>query len=385
MYDLRARRAWETEEVALFRAVARRFVAEHLTPHDARFREQRSVDRSLWLAAGERGLNCPSIAEEYGGGGGTYALEAVLAEELAYAGVSSWVQSVHGTIVAHYIAGYGSEAQKKRWLPELSSGRMVGAIAMTEPSTGSDLQALRTSARKDGDHYVINGAKTFITNGVQADLVVLAAKTGDQGGSKGISLIVVEVKDLPGYRCGRSLHKIGMHGSDTAELFFEDVRVPVENLLGAKEGQGFVQLMQQLPQERLALAVAGQAAIERAVELTASYTAERHAFGKPLNQLQNTRFQLAECLTIARVSRSFIDDCIAQHVEGKLSAVDASMAKYWCTEQQGKVLDACVQLHGGYGYMEEYAIARMFVDARVQRIYGGANEIMKELIARSIT
>lgn len=383
MTGLRPRRSWEDDDAVLFRESLRRFLAEELVPHDQRFREQKMVDRALWLKAGELGFLCPSIPAEYGGSGGNYAFEAVIAEELSYAGSTSFGQGVHCNIVAHYILAFGTEAQKRRWLPGMCSGTMIGAIGMTEPGGGSDLQSLRTRAVRDGDHYVINGSKTFITNGAAADLVIIAAKTDPSRGAKGISLIVAETADLPGFRRGRNLGKIGMHGSDTAELFFDDIRVPAENLLGA-EGQGFAQMMTQLPQERIGIAIGAQAMLEKAVEITTTYVQERKAFGKPLLDFQNTRFKLADCLTVARVSRAFVDQCIEKHIKGELTGAEASMAKLWCTEQQGRVLDECLQFHGGYGYMDEYLIARLYADARIQRIYGGANEIMRELIARSL-
>ena len=384
MSGLRPRRPWEDEDAALFRENLRRFLADELVPHDERYRDQKMVDRSLWLKAGELGFLCPSIPAEYGGGGGDYAFEAVMAEELSYAGSTSFGQGVHCNIVAHYILAFGTEEQKDRWLPGMCSGAMIGAIGMTEPNGGSDLQSLRTRAQVDGDHYVINGAKTFITNGAAADLVIVAAKTDPAMGARGITLIVVETAGLEGFRRGRNLDKIGMHGSDTAELFFDDVRVPVANRLGGADGQGFAQMMTQLPQERIGIAIGAQAMLERAVEITTTYVQERKAFGKSLLDFQNTRFKLADCLTAARVSRAFIDECVGKHMRGELSSAEASMAKMWCTEQQGRVIDDCLQFHGGYGYMNEYLIARLYADVRIQRIYGGANEIMRELIARSL-
>jgi acyl-CoA dehydrogenase len=383
MYDLRPKRPWETDEVVMFRDSVRRFLATAAVPRDAQWRKQKFVDRDFWRQAAALGMLCPSMPEEYGGSGGSYALEAVISEELSYAGLTSFLQSIHGGIVAPYILHYGTHEQKLRWLPKMASGEWIGAIAMTEPGCGSDLQAIRTTARQDGDHYVINGAKTFISNGATADLVIVAAKTDPAQGAKGVTLIVVEATELAGFRRGRNLDKIGMHGSDTAELFFDDMRVPVANHLGEAEGQGFVQLMQQLSQERLSIAVGAQAMMERAIEITVAYTQERQAFKKPLLDFQNTRFKLAECLATARVTRSFVDDCVVRHIRGELSTVDASMAKLWCTDKQCQVIDECLQLHGGYGFMEEYPIARMYADVRVQRIYGGANEIMKEIVARS--
>jgi acyl-CoA dehydrogenase len=292
---------------------------------------------------------------------------------------------VHAGIVAHYLNAYATEEQKHRWLPRMADGTLIGAIAMTEPGTGSDLQSIATKAVRDGDEYVVSGAKTFITNGHNAGLVIIAAKTDPGQGAHGVSLLVAEVDDdTPGFQRGRVLKKVGQHSTDTAELFFDGLRVPAENLLGGTEGQGFVQLMVQLPQERLLVAAIGMAMLEAAVDHTVAYTKEREAFGRPLFKLQNTRFELAECATIARVARVFFDDCVLKHLAGELDAATASMAKYWITDRQTEVVDRCVQLHGGYGYMLEYPIARLFADGRIQRIYGGANEIMKELIARSL-
>ncbi|SPE26233.1 Acyl-CoA dehydrogenase domain protein (fragment) [Burkholderiales bacterium] len=375
--------AWETDEIAAFRDMVRRFGAAEIAPQDARWRAQHHVDRDFWRKAGAVGLLCPSIPEQYGGGGGTFAHEAVVAEELAAIGCSSFGQVVHGTIVAHYLLAYGSQAQKQRWLPRLCSGELVGAIAMSEPAAGSDLQGIRCRAVRDADSYLVSGSKTFITNGSQAELVIVVVKTDAAAGAKGVSLLVVETLATPGFERGRVLDKIGMPGADTAELFFDNARVPASQLLG-QEGQGFVQLMQQLPQERLAIAVSATASMETAVAQTVEYTKQRQAFGKPLFEMQNTRFTLAECATVARVTRAFVDDCVVEHVAGRLSAAEASMAKCWATDQLGRVVDRCLQLHGGYGYMNEMPIARSFVDARVMRIYGGANEVMKELVARSL-
>lgn len=384
MYELRDRRVWEDDDAAQFREAVRRFFAAEVVPNDAQWRERRGVDREFWHKAGDLGLLCPSLPEAYGGSGTSFAFEAILEEELGYAGITSLAgRSVHGAIVAHYILRYGSPEQCRRWLPGMSSGQLVGAIAMTEPGGGSDLQGLRTTARRQGDHYLVTGSKTFITNGQIADLIVLAVKTDPAQGARGVSLLVVETAGLSGFRRGRNLHKIGMHGSDTAELFFDDVRIPVFNLLG-QEGQGFVQMMESLPQERIAIACGAQATMEKAIEVTVEYVNQRKAFKQTLMDFQNTRFQLAECLSIVRVTRSFLDQCLSQHIAGKLTTVDASIAKAWSTDRLCEVLDKCLQLHGGYGFMEEYLIARLYADARVQRIYGGTNEIMKELIARSL-
>jgi acyl-CoA dehydrogenase len=372
-----------TSELATFRDVVRRFVQQELVPHEEGWRKQQHVDRAAWRKAGSLGLLLTDVPEEYGGGGGTFAHEAIVAEELGYAGISSFGNSVH-SIVAHYVLNHASEEQKRRWLPRMASGDCITAIAMSEPGAGSDLQAVKTRAERQGDHYVVNGAKTFISNGYNADLVCVVAKTDPAARARGISLLMVETADLPGYRVGRILEKIGQKGQDTTELFFDDCRVPVGSLLGAGEGQGFVQLMQELPYERTLISVQAVAAIERALGLTVDYTKQRQVFGKPLLDLQNTRFKLAEAKTQAHVARVFLDSCIERLLRGELDTVTASMAKWWTTDLQCQVIDECLQLHGGYGYMLEYPIAQMYADARVQRIYGGANEIMKEIIARSL-
>jgi len=373
-----------TEELETFRDQFRRFLAKDLAPHADKWRAQKMVDRSAWLKLGEMGALLPSIPEAYGGLGATFAYDAAVFEDMeaivpdALSGVT-----VSSGIVAHYILHYGSEQQKQRWLPGMARGELIGAIAMTEPGTGSDLQSIRTTAKLDGDNYVINGQKTFITNGQTADLIVVVARTGGTGG-KGLSLIVLETKDNPGFKRGRNLDKIGLHASDTSELFFENAVAPRENLLGGEEGKGFAQLMQQLPQERLIIAVGAVAAMERAVRLTAEYTKERKAFGQPIIEFQNTAFTLAERKTEAMIARVFVDFCIERLIAGDLDAVTASMAKWWCTQKQVETVDECLQLYGGYGYMQEYPISRMFIDSRIQKIYGGTNEVMKLLIARSL-
>jgi acyl-CoA dehydrogenase len=354
-----------------------------IVPNDARWREQHHVDRELWSKAGEVGLLCTDIPAEYGGVGGDVRHEAVVAEEMGRHGITSLGHAVH-SIVAHYVLNYGTEAQKQDWLSRMATGELVGAIAMTEPGAGSDLQAIRTRAVREGDEYVVNGSKTFISNGLHAGLVGVVVKTDPAQGSRGISILMVETKDLQGYRVGRVLDKIGQNGWDTAELFFDDCRVPASCLLGPAEGQGFVQMMRDLPYERVLLAIGGLGAMEYALKLTADYTRERKVFGKPLLELQNTRFKLAEVKTSVHVARVFVDDCIVKLRAGKLDTVTASMAKYWVTDMQNKVMDECLQLFGGYGYTREYPISQLYVDSRVQRIYGGANEIMKEIIARSI-
>ncbi|HEX8164418.1 MAG TPA: acyl-CoA dehydrogenase family protein [Beijerinckiaceae bacterium] len=367
-------------ELRLFRRTVRRFVEKEFAPHQARWREQHEPDAEAWAAAGQAGLLLPGVPEEYGGGGGTVAHEIVVAEELARACIpfGSGIQC----IVARYILSYGSDEQKRRWLPAMAAGELVAAIAMSEPGAGSDLSAIATTARRDGETYVINGQKTFISNGRHAGLVCLAAKTDTRvAAMKGTSMIVVETKDLAGYRVGRSLEKVGMHGQDTCELFFDDVRVPAANLLGSAEGQGFFQMMEQLPYERLAIGAAAVAAAEEAVAITARYVKERMSAGRALIEFQNTRFRLAECMTEARIGRVFLDHCVERFLAGSLDEVASAMAKYWLTEAQCRIVDECVQLHGGYGYMTEYPIARMWADSRVQRIYAGTNEIMKEMIA----
>ncbi len=378
------RSSWMTEELDTFRDQFRKFLAKDLAPYAERWREQKMVDRSAWRALGEMGALLPSVPEAYGGLGTTFAYDAAVLEDIesTVPEVTTGV-SVHSAIVAHYILNYGSEEQKKRWLPKMASGEMVGAIAMTEPGTGSDLQAVKTTAKKQGNAYVINGQKTFITNGQVADLVIVVARTGGAG-SKGISLLVVETAGAEGYRRGRNLDKIGLHASDTSELFFDNVTVPPENLLGNEEGNGFVQLMQQLPQERLSLAIGAVASMERAVKITADYVKQRTAFGKPLLEFQNTAFKLAERKTEAMIARVFVDWCVERLVAGDLDTVTASMAKWWCSQKQVETADECLQLYGGYGYMQEYPISRMFIDSRIQKIYGGTNEIMKVLIARSL-
>jgi len=376
------RPAWSDDDVEAFRDLAHTFLEKECAPNEPRWNDQQHVDRDVWRKAGELGLLCPSIPEEYGGGGGTFAHEAVLAEEQIRTMVGSLGTAVHSTIVAHYLLKYGTEEQKHRWLPKLASGELVGAIAMTEPGTGSDLQNVKTKAIRDGDEYVIDGSKTFISNGYLADLVIVVAKTDPDNAHAGISLLVVETEGADGFSRGRVLKKIGQHGQDTAELFFDGVRVPASNLLGEAEGQGFIQLMQQLAQERLVLAVGAVAAIELTLDVTLKYTKDRHAFGKPVFQFQNTKFKLAEAATTAKIARVFIDDCIAKHLAGELDVPTASMAKWWTTQMQCDVADECLQFFGGYGYMEEYPISRLYTDARIQKIYGGTNEIMKEIISR---
>lgn len=367
----------------IFRKTVRQFIQEEFVPHQARWQQQHRPDEEAWRSAGATGILLPDIPEDYGGGGGSFAHEAVVDEELALAGVhfGSSIQS----IVAHYILAYGSEEQKRKWLPRMAHGELVGAIAMSEPAAGSDLQGIKTTARRDGDDYVINGSKTFITNGWHASIICLVVKTDVRvAGFKGISLIIVETKNLHGYHVGGLLEKVGMHALDTCELFFDDVRVSASNLLGSVEGKGFSQMMEQLQYERLTVGVGAIATVERAVAITTKYVKDRMAFGKALIDFQNTRFKLAECKTEAHIGRVFLDNCIERFIAGRLDPITAAMAKYWLTDCQCRIVDECVQLHGGYGYMTEYPIARMWADSRVQRIYAGTNEIMKELIAWSL-
>lgn len=375
------RHRWMDDDIEAFRDQVRRYIAAELAPHLDGWRRQGYIPREVWRPFGRLGFLLPELDEAHGGAGASLAYQLVVQDELAKAEVPANT-AVHN-LAAHYILDYGTEAQKQRWLPRLASGELLAGIALTEPGCGSDLKALRTRARRDGDAYVIDGAKTFITNGFTANLLVVAVRTGDAG-SRGVSLVVLETEDLPGFRVGRRLEKLGQHASDTAELFFDGVRIPADRLLGEQEGSGFVQLMSQLPYERLLLCVPAAAVIERAVELTVEYTRQRKAFGQAVFDFQNTRFKLAECATLAHVVRSFVNDCIQRLLDGQLEPEAAYMAKWWCTEQQGKVTDECLQLFGGYGYMAEYPIARLYADARIQRIYGGTSEIMKDLIARKL-
>lgn len=375
------RHAWMDDDIEAFRAQVRRFVEAEIAPRVEGWRRQGYIPREAWRPLGELGFVLPELPVEYGGSGVSLAYQLVVQDELSRAEMPATL-AVH-SIASHYILDYGTEEQKRRWLPKLASGEHLAGIALTEPGCGSDLKALRTRARREGDHYVIDGAKTFITSGSTASLIVVACRTGDAG-ARGISLLVLETADLPGFRVGRLLEKLGQHASDTAELFFDGVRVPADHLLGGTEGRGFAQLMSQLPYERMLLAVPAAAAIDLALEHTLAHAKTRQMFGTTLFELQNTRFRLAEVATTAHIVRSFVNDCIQRLVDGTLDDQAAYMAKWWCTEQQCKVVDECLQLFGGYGYMVEYPIARLYADARIQKIYGGANEVMKDIIARAL-
>ncbi|MFT7652372.1 MAG: acyl-CoA dehydrogenase [Limisphaerales bacterium] len=374
---------WLNDELRMLQDAARKFFTAEFKPHVDRWISNGIVDRDAWTKAGAAGLLCAEVPTEYGGAGGSYLHETVVAEEQLRAGVAGWGNQVHSQIVAPYILKYGNEEQKQRWLPKMASGEMVGAIAMTEPNTGSDLQSIRTTAIKDGDDYIVNGSKTYITNGQHCDLVIVVAKTDPNQGAKGISLVVVET-DNPGFKRGRNLAKLGQSSADTSEMFFDNCRVPQTHRLGEDEGRGFVQLMQQLPQERLNIAQGAVVEMERAIAITIDFVKERKAFGQRVLDFQNTKFKLAECKTEALVARTFVDQCLLKHIDGQLDPSTASMAKYWTTQKQNEIVDECLQLHGGAGYMDEYEISRMYRDARVQKIYGGTNEIMKELIGRTL-
>jgi acyl-CoA dehydrogenase len=378
------RPAWMTEDLVVLEEQVRRFTQAELTPHLDRWHEQGMYEREVWTRTGAAGLLCASIPEEYGGAGGSFAHDAVIDREYSLGGFDAFGAPLHSGIVAPYILHYGTEEQKRRWLPKLATGEMVGAIAMTEPGTGSDLQGVRTTAKKSGNGYVLNGSKTFITNGQHANLIIVVAKTDPTAKAKGVSLMVVETADATGFRRGRKLKKMGLNAADTSELFFEDVALPAESLLGSEENQGFAQLMSELPQERMIVAIHAMAMIERALALTIAYVKDRTAFGRKVIEFQNSQFVLAECKTEATVAKVFLDHCIGQHLDKQLDTATASMAKYWLTDLLGKIVDRCLQLFGGYGFMDEYPISRLYRDARVMRIYAGTNEIMKLLIARGL-
>ncbi|WP_029890154.1 acyl-CoA dehydrogenase family protein [Polycyclovorans algicola] len=372
-----------TAEHEDFRKTVRRFFETEVVPNRDAWDEQQHVDRVLWNKAGELGLLCVTMPEEYGGLGVDRTYSTILMEEQSYAGDSGVGFALHSDIVAPYINNFGNHEQKLKYLPKLASGEMVGAIAMTEPGTGSDLQGVKTTAVLDGDDYVLNGSKIFITNGYLSDLVVVVAKTGNSGeGAKDISLLLVEASS-PGFTKGKPLKKVGMKAQDTCELFFNDVRVPKANLLG-QQGMGFIMLMKELAWERLIIAITSVAGAEAAMKHTLEYTRSRKVFGKPVASFQNTRFKLAEMKSELAIARVYVDRCLEMTLAGKLGVEDAAIAKYWTSDLMNKVIDDCVQLHGGYGYMLEYPVARAWIDARAQRIYGGTNEIMKELIARTL-
>jgi len=376
--------SWMTPELETLRDSARRFYEAELVPHEERWSRQQVVDREVWYKAGAAGLLCPGISEEYGGGGGNFMHEIVLFSEQGRMLCPGLGNPLHSGIVAHYIENFASEAQKREWLPKMATGELVGGLAMTEPGTGTDLQGIRATARKDGADYVINGAKTYITNGSTANLVCLVVKTDPEQGARGISIVVVETDKVQGFRRGRTLDKVGLHSQDTAELFFDDMRVPQANLLGPEEGQGFRQLMKELGRERVITASMSLACMERGIDETLQFTATRKVFGQSLLSMQNTRFKLAECETKAVLARALIDQCVHKLVQGNLDSASAAMAKWWVTEACGQVIDECLQLHGGAGYMLEYPIARLYQNVRIHRILAGTNEIMKELIARDL-
>ena len=369
------------EEHDIFRASVRKFLEREAVPHHDAWEEAGITPKEFWIKAGANGLLCPQVPEAYGGPGGDYRYLAVVGEELGLLGLTAPNIAVHSDIIAGYVLHFSTEAQKKKYLPPMVAGEIIGAIVMTEPNTGSDLQAIRTTAVRSGDHYVLNGAKTFISNGINAGLYVVAAKTDPAKGAKGVSLFLVDEK-LPGFEKGKRLKKLGLKGHDTAELFFNDVKLPADALLG-EEGKGFTYMMQELPQERLSIAIIAVASCQRAFDLTVAYTKERKAFNQRIMDFQNTRFKLAEIKADLDAAWAYLDRCILAHAKGELEVVDAAAMKMWSTELQGRVVDSCLQLFGGYGYMLEYPITKMFADARIQRIYGGTSEIMKEIIARS--
>jgi acyl-CoA dehydrogenase len=372
-------------DIAMFGDAASRFFDRH-TPQDRvqQWRDDGRVDADIWRESAEAGILCAMVPEEYGGGGGDFRHEVVLIEQMGAKGIDGFGLTLHNAIVAPYILQYGSEEQKRRWLPRMADGSLITAIAMTEPGTGSDLGAVRTGARRDGNGYVINGQKTFISNGQQANLICVVCKTDPDAGTRGVSLLFVETDEVEGFRRGKSLDKMGHEGQDTSELFFDDVRVPTANLLGPETGLGFRQLMEQLPKERLIIALQGAATMERALAETVEYVKQRQAFGQRIIDFQNTQFKLAEAKTEATIAKVFAYDCLRLLLAGELDATRASMAKYWVSDALCRLVDECLQFFGGYGYINEYPIARMYKDARIQKIYGGANEIMKVLIARSL-
>lgn len=372
------------EEMDIFSDAVGQFFEKECAPHVPAWRKAGVVPRETWTRAGEMGLLCASVPEEYGGAGGDFRHEAIIIEQQQWKGVDGFGITLHNAIIAPYLTAFGTEDQKRRWLPRMASGELVTAIAMTEPGAGSDLQNIKTTAIKDGNGYVINGSKTFISNGQTANLILVCAKTDPAQGAKGISILCVETEEVEGFKRGRNLEKVGQHAADTSELFFNDMKVPASALLGEEEGKGFVQLMQKLPQERHVIGLQGIGMIERALHETVEYVKGRKAFGKTIFDFQNTQFKLAEAKTEATVAKVFADHCTELLLKGELDAATASMSKYWISDLQCKIIDECLQLHGGFGYMDEYPIAQMYADARVQRIYGGANEVMKMLIARTL-
>lgn len=375
---------WMNPELETLRDSARRFYEAELLPHEERWAQQQCVDRDVWYKAAEAGLLCVGIPEEYGGGGGNFLHEAVIFAEQGRMLCPGLGNSLHSGIVAHYIHNFASEQQKQEWLPKMATGELVGGLAITEPGAGSDVQSIRTTARKEGGNYVINGAKTYITNGSTANLICVVVKTDPNVGAKGISIVVVETDKVEGFRRGRTLSKVGLHSQDTAELFFDDVRVPQANLLGNVEGQGFKQLMKELSRERVITAFMSMACMDRAIEETLKFAADRKVFGQTLLSMQNTRFKLAECETKLTLAKAMLSHCSASLLEGQLSSETAAMAKWWITDACGQVVDECVQLHGGAGFMLEYPIARLYQNVRIHRILAGTNEIMKEVIAREL-
>ena len=378
---------WIDADLTLFEDQATKFLEKEFAPHRERWDREGIVEKEAWLKAGGAGLLCPSIPEEYGGAGGNRAHDAVLVNAFARTGLGGGFGAgvgVHSGIVAHYVLRYGTEAQKQAWLPKMVSGELIGAIAMTEPGTGSDLQGVRTTATRVDGGYLVNGQKTFISNGQNAGLVVTVVKTDPEAGARGISLVGIETEGAEGFRRGRNLEKLGMHAQDTSELFFDDVFVPDANVLGGEAGRGFFQLTDQLVWERISCALGAVAGAELAVEMTVDYVKQRKAFGKAVIDFQNTQFKLAECKTEATIARIFIDELMVRMLAGELDASTAAMAKYWTTDMQCRVIDECLQLHGGYGYMAEYPIARLYADARVTRIFAGTNEIMKLIIGRTL-
>ena len=379
--DLRP--TWANEELDAWRESVARFVEDEVAPADAKAREQGHLDPSFWRRAGELGMLCTDIPDTFGGAGGDFRHEAVVHEELARRSLLSLNTGVH-SIAAHYFLNHGTPQQQEDFLPRMVTGELVGALAMTEPGAGSDVQAIRTRAQRHGDQWVLNGSKTFISNGLLAGVIMVLAKTDPNAGAKGISIFIVETAKAPGFRVGKLIDKIGLKGQDTTELFFDDTRLPANALLGEIEGRGFAQAMGDLPYERTIIGVSSVAAMEGALAATLTYVRERQVFGQRLADLQNTKFKLAEIATQVKVARVFIDDCIKRLAAGTLDTATASMAKLWCSEAQARVVDECLQLFGGYGYTTEYMISRMYTDARIQRIYGGTNEIMKEVISRAL-